>query len=239
MQKRNSVKMNKLVVATYNIHSCIGSDKSYDPLRIASVINKINPDIIGLQEVDTGYRINEKVHQVSILENKTGLKSIPGPTIKKSTGFYGNIILTSRPYEQVYSQDISQTGFEPRGILQVDFNINKLKVSFITTHFGLKRKERYAQASCLLSHIEQINSDITIVSGDLNIWCPLDKTSKSMNNRLGESPRKPSFPSRHPILALDRIWIIPESRLIRIYALNISSTRMASDHLPVIAEIEL
>lgn len=231
--------MNKLVVATYNIHSCIGSDKSYDPLRIASVINSINPDIIGLQEVDTGYRISEKVHQVSILENKTGLKSIPGPTIKNSTGFYGNIILTSRPYEQVYTQDISQTGVEPRGILRVDFIINKLKVSFITTHFGLKRKERYAQVSCLLSHIEKTNSDITIVSGDLNMWCRFEKTSKSINTHLGVSPRIPSFPSRHPMLALDRIWTLPESRLIKIYALHNSKTRVASDHLPVIAEIEL
>lgn len=227
------------MVATYNIHSCIGSDKSYDPLRIASVINSINPDIIGLQEVDTGYRISEKVHQVSILENKTGLKSIPGPTIKKSTGFYGNIILTSRPYEQVYTQDISQNGFEPRGILQVDFNINKLKVSFITTHFGLEGKERYAQASCLLSCIEKLNSDITIVSGDLNIWCKFNKTSKSIDTRLGASPRIPSFPSRYPLLALDRIWTLPESRLMKIYALKNIKTRMASDHLPVVAEIKI
>jgi len=231
--------MSKLVVATYNIHSCIGSDKSYDPLRIASVINSINPDIIGLQEVDTGYRISEKVHQVSILEDKTGLKSIPGPTIIKSTGFYGNIILTSRPYEQVHTQDISQTGFEPRGILQVDFIINKLKVSFITTHFGLKGKERYAQASILLSHIEKNNSHITIVSGDLNIWCKFDKAGKNINTRLGASPRIPSFPSGHPFLALDRIWTLPQSRLLKIYALHNSKTRLASDHLPVIAEIKL
>ncbi len=231
--------MSKLVVASYNIHSCIGSDKSYDPFRIASIINGINPDIIGLQEVDTGYRISEKVHQVSILENKTGLKSIPGPTIRKSTGFYGNVILTSRPYEEVHTEDITQTGVEPRGILRVDFNINKQKVSFITTHFGLKGKERYAQASCLLSHIKQINSSITIVSGDLNMWCPFDKAGKSITNLLGLSPRKASFPSKYPLLALDRIWIIPGSRLMKMYALNTSKTRKASDHLPVIAEIKL
>ncbi len=109
----------------------------------------------------------------------------------------------------------------------------------ITTHFGLEGKERYAQASCLLSHIEQINSDITIVSGDLNTWCRFDKTSTNINTRLGTSPRKPSFPSMHPLLALDRIWTLPESRLMKIYAVHNNKTRIASDHLPVVAEIKL
>ena len=42
-------------VASYNIHRCIGIDKRYDPERIIRVMQELQVDIIGLQEVDCQY----------------------------------------------------------------------------------------------------------------------------------------------------------------------------------------
>src|ERR1043166_1240431 len=41
-------------VMTYNIHVGVGMDKKLDLPRIAAVINKQHPDLVGLQEVDRG-----------------------------------------------------------------------------------------------------------------------------------------------------------------------------------------
>ena len=42
------------VLATYNIHRGIGGDGRFAPERIAAVLQEINPDVIALQEVQTG-----------------------------------------------------------------------------------------------------------------------------------------------------------------------------------------
>src|SRR5690348_11220840 len=43
-----------LRVMTYNIHVGVGMDKKLDLARVAGVINKQHPDLVGLQEVDRG-----------------------------------------------------------------------------------------------------------------------------------------------------------------------------------------
>src|SRR5215813_4857224 len=40
-----------LVVASYNIHGCIGTDRKHDTTRVARVIREINADVLGLQEL--------------------------------------------------------------------------------------------------------------------------------------------------------------------------------------------
>ena len=40
-----------LRVMTYNIHSCIGGDRRYDPERILTILRDVDADIIALQEV--------------------------------------------------------------------------------------------------------------------------------------------------------------------------------------------
>ena len=47
-------------VATYNIHSCLGTDRKFAPERIAQVIAELDADLIGLQEVGlVAHRIDD------------------------------------------------------------------------------------------------------------------------------------------------------------------------------------
>ena len=41
----------QLKVLSYNIHYGVGTDSKKDLKRIADVINRLNPDIVGMQEV--------------------------------------------------------------------------------------------------------------------------------------------------------------------------------------------
>lgn len=41
-----------IVIASYNVHKCIGIDKQFNPQRTADVISEINADVIALQEAD-------------------------------------------------------------------------------------------------------------------------------------------------------------------------------------------
>ncbi|MGT2468704.1 endonuclease/exonuclease/phosphatase family protein [Mesorhizobium atlanticum] len=44
-----------MVVASYNVHKCIGTDRRFDPERTARVIREISPDVIALQEADNRF----------------------------------------------------------------------------------------------------------------------------------------------------------------------------------------
>jgi len=81
----------RLGLATYNIHSCIGGDGRYDPERILRVIRELDADIIALQEVDS--REHRGLELMQWLAYETDLHAIPGPTLLRQTGKYGNALL--------------------------------------------------------------------------------------------------------------------------------------------------
>ena len=52
-------------------------------------------------------------------------------------------------------------------------------------------------------------------------------------------PGPRTFPSSIPIFSLDRVWVAPKTRLRRVWVHRTSAARVASDHLPVLAELLL
>src|SRR5262245_61011943 len=60
-----------LRVMTYNIHVGVGMDKKLDLQRIADVITKEKPDLVGLQEVDRGVKRTEGKDEIAELAKMT------------------------------------------------------------------------------------------------------------------------------------------------------------------------
>jgi endonuclease/exonuclease/phosphatase family metal-dependent hydrolase len=76
-----------------------------------------------------------------------------------------------------------------------------------------------------------------VVLGDFNDWIPGRTVADVLDQRLGRLPRPRSFPAWRPLVALDRIWVQPARALRRIFAHRTPMSRIASDHVPVVAEI--
>jgi endonuclease/exonuclease/phosphatase family metal-dependent hydrolase len=76
------------------------------------------------------------------------------------------------------------------------------------------------------------------VLGDFNDWLPGRSVVHVLDHRLGRQPRPASFPVPLPIVALDRIWVHPTRALRRIFTHSTRTARVASDHFPVVAELE-
>jgi endonuclease/exonuclease/phosphatase family metal-dependent hydrolase len=60
-----------------------------------------------------------------------------------------------------------------------------------------------------------------------------------MHALFGRSPAERSFPSRWPLVALDRVWVRPRHALLALKAHRTPLAVAASDHLPVKAIIAL
>ena len=109
----------------------------------------------------------------------------------------------------------------------------------VATHLALVDRTRRRQVKSLLEH-PQLQSDPTILLGDMNAWRRC-KATRTLDEQLRShhNPEWPSsFPAARPVLALDRIYA-SGVKVKRLYAHDTAEARRASDHLPVVADIEL
>src|SRR6267142_2122603 len=72
-----------------------------------------------------------------------------------------------------------------------------------------------------------------VVLGDINEWFPFSRPLRWFNRLLGRSVAERSFPSRWPLVALDRVWVRPRPALLALKAHRSPLASVASDHLPV------
>src|SRR5262245_49088148 len=111
---KNKQEVGAIRVSSYNVHRCVGLDGQRDVGRIARVIGEIEPDVIGLQEIDCGYHYRHHRDQLEELQDASGMTSISGPTRVRDTCTYGNALLTRARVLAVRHADLSFGRREPR-----------------------------------------------------------------------------------------------------------------------------
>lgn len=223
-----------LRVASYNVHGCVGSDGREDAWRIARVIEETGCDTVGLQEVNTRSAGHHASMQLDYLADATGMEPIPGLTILRHDGHFGNALLTTRRVLAVRRHEFTYSGREPRNALDVDLDVCGTTVRVIVTHLGLAPVERRYQVKKLLELVRATPIDEHLmVLGDINEWLPLGRPLRWMHALFGRSPAERSFPARWPLFALDRVWVRPRHALLAFGAHRSALAQEASDHLPV------
>lgn len=214
-----------LRIASYNVHGCRGTDGRKDAARIVAVIEELGCDTIGLQEVD--YRLD-------YIALKLGMQAIPGLTLERHDGPYGNALITRRKVLDVRRLGFTYSKREPRNALDVDLEVEGETVRVIVTHLGLWPAERRYQVRKILSLLRETPiHERVVVLGDINEWLPLGRPLRWMHGLLGKAPYERSFPSRWPLFALDRAWVRPRHALLAFKAHRSALAMAASDHLPV------
>jgi endonuclease/exonuclease/phosphatase family metal-dependent hydrolase len=212
-----------LRIASYNVHGCVGTDGRKDAARIADVIAEMGCDTIGLQEVD--YRLD-------YIGRRLGMQVVPGITLVKHDGPFGNALLTTRKVLEVRQLSLGYGRREPRSALDVDLEVAGERVRVIVTHLGLFAAERRWQVRKLLEMVRDTEERL-VVLGDINEWFPFSRPLRWFNRLLGRSVSERSFPSRWPLFALDRVWVRPRPALLALKAHRSPLAARASDHLPV------
>lgn len=222
-------------IATYNIHACVGADGRFEPERIVKVLHEMDADVIALQEVEhhsiDGYDL------LDYLAAKTGLTAIAGPTLLRETRHYGNAVLTRLPVLAVTRIDLSLPLREPRGAIEVMLDWRGQHLQLVATHLGLKPWERRQQVGRLLGLFESDSADVSVLLGDLNEWLLWGRPLRWLRRYFAPVPEPRTYPARFPLFSLDRIWVHPGAALVNIETHNSPLARIASDHLPLKAEL--
>lgn len=228
----------RLRLVTWNIHSCVGTDRRYDPGRIASVLKQLDADVIALQEVDWRSPPHEGLDQLAFLARSLGMDAVTGPNLIDHRGEFGNALLTRWRVDHVTHIDLSQPGREPRGCIDARIMLNNQSIRVLNTHLGLSRPERTAQLRKIAHHLagEEI-ADVCCLLGDINEWLPARVSGRPIMPAHFSSVCAPrTFPSNKPVFRLDRVYLSPAPvGLTRDRRVSVLA-RTASDHLPVVVD---
>lgn len=229
------------VIASYNVHKCIGVDKVFDPDRIAEVISEVDADVIAIQEADQRFGERSGLLNLNEIERNSGLFPIPITAISPDGhGWHGNLLL----FRQGLIRDVRQIdlpGVEPRGAVIADLEFAGGPLRIVAAHLGLLKRSREQQAEALLKALENEDNLPTLIIGDLNEWRMGKRSSLAPLLPLfnPSSGVVPSFPSRFPVFALDRIMGAPHDLIKQVEVHDSPLARVASDHLPIKAHIDL
>ena len=226
-----------LSAATYNVHGGVPAGGHYDPRPACEVIRRLDADILALQEVVHGHFGGLRHDAFAAFAEAHGGVEVHGPTQQTTHRTYGNMLLSRWPCVRRRIHDVSVNRREPRNVIDVVVDTPGGELRVLATHLGVKARERSHQATRLAEIVATDGARPTVVLGDFNDWLPLSLLSRRLRRVLTLTPRRSTFPARLPVLALDRIWLRPAPRCLSLETYCRPPARVASDHLPLIAEI--
>jgi len=241
-----------LCIMTYNVHSCIGMDGKLSPERIARVIARYQPDVVALQELDVGRMRTEGTDQVHLIAQYLEMDFHFHPALHIEEERYGDAILTHLPMRLVKTGLLpglpGKSGLEPRGALWVAIDVQGTALQVLNTHLGLLPSERRVQAEALLGTDWLGHPDCrgpVVLCGDFNAL-PSSPICRRLRTRLddaqlalGSQRPRSTFFSRFPTARIDHLFVDRQIEVSGIEVPNTELVRVASDHLPLIADVRI
>lgn len=232
----------ELTLASYNIHSGIGTDGRFDLDRVAAVIAEIDADVVALQEVGDFRGGTPREDHPEYLAKLLGMELAFGPNVVKGSRRYGNALLSRLPILRSRNYDLSVPGREPRGALRCDLELGGARMLHVfCVHLGLSPRERRLQEQRLLAADllrEAVRADPVVVCGDFNylgnrpLPAMVRQALQDVGALLGVRPR--TYHARWPFIRLDRVYVDLEVQPLSLTAHRSASSRVASDHLPLV-----
>src|SRR3546814_7589134 len=148
-----------LRLATWNIHSGIGGDHYFDMGRILSVLEEIDADVVGLQEVGWHRRTHHRIDQFSYLREFTDYTVVEGLVRDPLRAQFGNALLTRLPVDKVRWVDLKIPGHVPRGALIAEVQGDASPLEVTVLHLGLTVWERDRQTRRLMQALAREDED--------------------------------------------------------------------------------
>jgi len=208
--------------------------------ELTAFIRSVDPDIVGLVEVDTGSIRSRMVNQAEKIGqelgmntsyeiNKYGESSINQliPIIRKQ----GNAFLAA---ERVHGEKFH---YFDTGIKRLIIELEMEKFAVFLVHLSLKYRHRHLQLRTLYDLIS-VTSKPVIVAGDFNTFWGEDEIylfMKAAGLTSANRQRLPSYPSRSPRKELDFVLY---QKGIEVTGFSIPRVQY-SDRLPLVCDFEI
>ena len=207
--------------------------------EITTFIKSVDPDFVGLVEVDTGSIRSRMVNQAEAIaadlgmntsyETKYGTASLNQllPIVRKQ----GNAFMAA---PRVHGERFH---YFDTGIKRLIIELEMDEFAVFLVHLSLKYRHRHLQLRTLYDLIEATEKPV-IVAGDFNTFWGENEIylfMKAAGLRSANVDSLPTYPSRSPRKELDFV-LYQEG--IRVTDFQIPAVRH-SDHLPIVCDFEI
>lgn len=154
-----------LVVMCYNVQDFGGINNQ--PIMQRSIIEKYNPDIIGVQEF---YKTNTVPAIASTMFSGYNLERF---NHKNFHAVASKEALTGKVVQDYITQDPSDVERfnETRGYMKIYTEFNDKQICIFNTHLCLSDAPKFEQMRELLNIVLAEDSEYIIITGDFNVYC--------------------------------------------------------------------
>jgi endonuclease/exonuclease/phosphatase family metal-dependent hydrolase len=229
---------------TYNVHACVGFDGRCVPERYARIIARHVPDIVALQEIDVGRRRTGGLDQAKAIAGLLDMEYFFHPCVTSRGSHYGIAMLGQGPLLVRRAERLPSLGrLEHRGALWVELTWRGRIIHVVNTHLSLSPAERTMQVRALLGEhwlkgVLSTPGSRVVLCGDLNM-VPGSAAHRILSRQLRDTQAPAAAATWMNILRLDYIFISDGLDIDGIETARTHLTRLASDHLPLIADVRI
>lgn len=244
-------------VMSYNIQGGRGTDGVYDLDRIAEVIRQSEADVVGLQEVDVHWGSRSDFENgIKLLAEKLNMRyffapiyDLPPYEMGEPNRQFGVAVLSKYPIIKAENREITRLSTQvpdpvpelAPGFAEVSINAKGAKFNFHVTHLDYRGDPtvRMMQVDDMMRIFSE-NNRPKILAGDLNAVPTAPELSPLFDTffdawTVNDFDEGKTYPADHPTKRIDYLLT---SRDIHVKSAHVVQT-LASDHLPVIADVTL
>jgi endonuclease/exonuclease/phosphatase family metal-dependent hydrolase len=225
-----------LKILSYNIQHGITNDGKTNLLRIVELIKEHKPDLVALQDVDSGLVRSGKLNQTHILSLLTGYEEYFAMATTFQNGKHGLGILSMRPFESKQHRFIPSPENSEARIMQtvlVELAEGRF-VQFCNTELDSKSPLNRGLQAAFINEIHRNSIYPVILTGDFKAFAD-DFTLESLSKHWIDIAKDSSTPTHLPTQSrVDYVWLQPNSswKLMRYEVLKEPNT---AAHQPIVA----
>lgn len=223
-------------------------------LRMAKLLQKLDADVVALQEIDENSLWAGSFDQLEFLREFAGFPHAVYGINNRRSGLlklnYGNAILSKHPIVDWENIAFGNKRLGEKGFLFTEIDVHGRRVPFLNMHLHYRsRNHRFRQVEQVMTYLNRKQplrkgqwATPPIVCGDFNNPSHTEDATASLFRYFSQHghyslhPRRArTFPSPLPQRTLDFVFLPP--CFIEVYCLVVRS--MLSDHRPVMVECRL
>ena len=236
-------------------------DCSLDPEAAVAVIREHRPDIVALQEIDRFWARSAHADQPALLAERLGLPhrcyganlEHPPDSHSATAHQYGTLVLSRYPIRECRTLPLrrAQDASEPRGLTLAVVEAGGTTLDVYNTHLHTRPEDRRLQGEDIAAVLDRAGRRPAVLMGDLNArpdaaeLAPLHRrlqdawTTAGAPAGDGKGATSPAAPGAPPAHRIDYIFVSTGLRVARVTVPVDERTRLAADHYPVVADLEL
>jgi endonuclease/exonuclease/phosphatase family metal-dependent hydrolase len=223
----------RLRILSYNVHM-----QKDDVAALAAVVRTLRPDVVVVQEAPRRFRWRSKCAALA--------RSFDMVVAAGGLPALGNLLVTTlrvRVHETSCLRFPLTPGRHMRGAALAECSVGGARFTLVGSHLSTDAAERPAQAELLKKAMGQAGAPV-VFGGDLNensggpAWHTLADGLVDAAAATGRADRL-TFSCANPRHRIDALLVDPRITVRGYEVIDTPETRRASDHFPIMADLEL